>query len=678
MMRTRRLQLTFVLVFSGLITSLVPRLALGASAVRVEVSPSQEIARLLASVDADGDKKITVHDLHTKGAKKARTQFSLRTKSGASLEVIGIYPLSNLLQELKLASDAGQGVVDAERVFENPVARISRSIRERYWDNLTRRVDGESLAQLLEDPKIPQGEFRHLYVPSTDQVGFDYFTRIAREKPELKVKVWKLPEVVDVEAYREIGARHGLLALALERREGGELRGVPFVVPGGRFNEMYGWDSYFEALGLLSDGRLDLAKAMVDNFVYQIEHYGKILNANRSYYLNRSQPPFLTSMISAVWEVLPKTPDDKRWLERALRAAIKEYETVWNHGDRRTASGLNCYYGSLHGIPPEVEKGHFDFVLKPAAKRHRLSQAELVKRYNSGRLRDDQLDEFFANDRAVRESGHDTTYRWRKNGRDLAADFATVDLNSLLYMYELDLARFTRDVFADSMAVPGREKPYSSAEWRARANRRKTLMLKLMWDPERKAFFDWDHIAGRRSDYWTATSFYPLWANDPKDPSTRILSEADSKAMVAALLKELELPGGLASTSRSSLEAHGDRTHPRQWEWPNGWAPHQMLAWSGLKTYGFTNERDRLIYKWLYTITRNAADFNGTVPEKFDVLKRSHAVFAEYGNVGTEFSYITQEGFGWMNASYQVGLRELSPSLRSKLEQLVPPEWVAF
>jgi alpha,alpha-trehalase len=101
-----------------------------------------------------------------------------------------------------------------------------------------------------------------------------------------------------------------------------------------------------------------------------------------------------------------------------------------------------------------------------------------------------------------------------------------------------------------------------------------------------------------------------------------------------------------------------------------------MLAWRGLQNYGFDDIAQRLVYRWLYTITRNAADYNGTIPEKFDVVERSHRVFAEYGNVGTKFAYITREGFGWMNASYQVGLTLLPPELRQKLERLVPPEWI--
>jgi alpha,alpha-trehalase len=423
---------------------------------------------------------------------------------------------------------------------------------------------------------------------------------------------------------------------------------VPFVVPGGRFNEMYGWDSYFETLGLIRDGRIDLAKAMADNFIYEIDHYGKILNANRTYYLNRSQPPFFTSMIQAVYDALPKTAANERWFERAIRMAIKEYDEVWMNPDRLTSIGLSRYYGNGHGIPIEVEAGHFDFILKPAAKRHGLSLTELTKRYNAGNLKDATLDEFFAHDRAVRESGHDTTYRWRVRGKDRAADFVTVDLNALLYKYETDFARWT-----------------GKSEWKVRAEKRKALMMQYMWDDKNKMFFDYNFKDRIRSKYISATAFYPLWAN--------MLNIEQANATIKSLLKELEAPGGILATAESSFKKSADPKLARQWDYPNGWAPHQMIAWRALSNYGDIADRNRLIYKWLYTITKNAADYNGTIPEKFDVIKRSHAVFAEYGNVGTDFSYITEEGFGWMNASYQVGLSLLSEIERKKLESLTPP-----
>ena len=101
-----------------------------------------------------------------------------------------------------------------------------------------------------------------------------------------------------------------------------------------------------------------------------------------------------------------------------------------------------------------------------------------------------------------------------------------------------------------------------------------------------------------------------------------------------------------------------------------------MMIWKGLYQYGFENEAQELIYRWLYMITKNAVDYNGTIPEKYDVVSATHKVFAEYGNVGTEFQYITQEGFGWMNASFQYGLSLLKPSYREKLNQLITPETI--
>jgi alpha,alpha-trehalase len=155
-----------------------------------------------------------------------------------------------------------------------------------------------------------------------------------------------------------------------------------------------------------------------------------------------------------------------------------------------------------------------------------------------------------------------------------------------------------------------------------------------------------------------------------------VASKEQASKIIGRALPALEMPGGIAASSEKSLFSVESRPSPRQWDYPNGWAPHQMLAWQGLIHYGYEEVAQRLIYRWLYTITRNAADFNGTIPEKMDVVKRSHQVFAEYGNVGTKFQYITREGFGWMNASYQVGLHLLSENLRDDLARLIPPEWI--
>ena len=127
---------------------------------------------------------------------------------------------------------------------------------------------------------------------------------------------------------------------------------------------MYGWDSYFIVLGLITDGKVDLARSIVDNCVYEIRHYGAVLNANRTYYLTRSKPPFLTSMAIAVYGRLHRDEQSKKWLTRTLKAAIAEYYNVWMNRDHLTATGLSRYFDRGSGIPPEVEPGHYDGVIR--------------------------------------------------------------------------------------------------------------------------------------------------------------------------------------------------------------------------------------------------------------------------------------------------------------------------
>ena len=131
-------------------------------------------------------------------------------------------------------------------------------------------------------------------------------------------------------------------------------------------------------------------------------------------------------------------------------------------------------------------------------------------------------------------------------------------------------------------------------------------------------------------------------------------------------------PTCLAATARESVESSHWKD-ARQWDYPYGWAPHQMLAWRGLTNYSLDADARRLAYRWLYTIARNAHDYAGMIPEKFNVVTGSHDVFVEYGNVGTTFSNHAPEGFGWMNASFEVGMHFLSPEQLADLRALKPP-----
>ncbi len=624
--------------------------------MKITVNISQNIEGLLQQEDTDGDRQITVLDHGEK-------RFTVETISGENFDVHGTYFLSNLLQELALEMESGKktAVLDSGKIFENPVDRISRMIREVFWDGLTRRIDAEGLARLVTDSKT--GGSARIYVPHDDLRALQYFRKAAQEGAVPGLEVVQLPKQITPQYVRSINLKPGILTLALTETAPGKLEGVPFVVPGGRFNEMYGWDSYFEALGLLTDGRVDLAKAMVENFVYEIRHYGQILNANRSYYLTRSQPPFLTSMALAVYEHFPNNQESRNWLAEVFRIAIREYHTVWMNRERLTETGLSRYYGYGLGITPETEVGHYDAVLAPYAERAGMDVREYAQAMIAGEIEEPELVEYFLHDRAVRESGHDTSYRLENR----AAHLNTVDLNSLLYKYEIDIAETIEKLFDDALPMEDGSVE-RSAVWRKRARERRELMNRLLWNEAQGMYFDYDFVEKQQTGYQSATTFYPLWA--------KLASPEQAERLLKKALPLFEAPGGIVASTLASRGKITPERPPKQWDYPNGWAPHQMLIWQGLLNYGYQAEAQRLTYRWLDMITRNAADYNGTIPEKYDVVNRTHKVFAEYGNVGTEFDYITREGFGWMNASYQVGLQLLSREQLKSLKGLIPGEWI--
>ena len=608
------------------------------------------LSRLLAQEDTDGDKKITIED-------QGPRDFLVGSEPGEQKHIRGTYQLSNLLQELVIARNNGQTQLELDwnRIDEPPADRINRMIREYYWPGLTRTMDENGLDGLILDTKNQSlvSDRLRIYVPHGDEVALEYYQSLVDKFP---IDVIQLPEIISPEYVRSINKAPGILTLALEPTQDG-LKGVPFVVPGGRFNEMYGWDSYFESIGLNLDGRTDLTRAMADNFQYQIRHYGKILNANRSYYLTRTQPPFYSSQIREVYEL----ENDKAWLADHLRTAIEEYETVWMvPGKRLTEIGLNRFLAEGLGITPEAEEGHYDAVLRPYAAQEDMGLESFIEAYEQGAVTNPELDQYFVHDRTVRESGHDTSYRIEGH----CADLVLVELNAMLYKYETDFAHLIKTEFDDVFECSGRV--YSSAYFKDKAERRKSLVDQYLWDKESGMFLDYDLTKAERKPFVSATALVPLWCG--------LASPEQAKSLVETVLPRLKEKGGLASCDEVSRGQISEDRPQRQWDYPNGWAPHQMMIWQGLIRYGFKDQARELIYRWLFMITRNAVDYNGTIPEKYDVVAATHKVFAEYGNVGTEFEYITQEGFGWMNASFQLGFHLLGPEDRERLNRLVPPE----
>jgi alpha,alpha-trehalase len=322
------------------------------------------------------------------------------------------------------------------------------------------------------------------------------------------------------------------------------------------------------SLGLLQDDRVDLAKSMVINFCFEIEHYGKILNANRSYFLSRSQPPFLTDMAIRVYEKIKHQEGALDFLRTSILAAIKEYYTVWMAEPRLDKeTGLSRYRPDGIGIPPETESSHFDSTLGPYAERHNMTIEEFIVAYNEGVVEEPALDEYFLHDRAVRESGHDTTYRFE----GICANLATVDLNSLLYRYETDIAKMIRDHFGDKLRIPkefsvpgflqlAENTVTTSAFWDRQSRKRRLLMDHFLWNESKGMYFDYDTVRKRQINYESATVFWAMWAG--------AASPLQAARLVEIGLPKFEELGGLASGTEESRGPLGLDRPNRQWDYP--------------------------------------------------------------------------------------------------------------
>jgi len=348
-------------------------------------------------------------------------------------------------------------------------------------------------------------------------------------------------------------------------------------------------------------------------------------------------------MALRVHERIKHEPDALSFLREAILAAIKEYHSVWMNDPRLDPeTGLSRYRPGGLGVPPETEASHFVHVLEPYAEKHNMTFEEFVHAYNQRTVIEPDLDEYFLHDRAVRESGHDTSYRLEK----VAANLATVDLNSLLYKYEIDIGRTIRAYFNDKLKVPAEfctkdmvpGHYETSAIWERRAKKRKAAMDKYQWNEEKGMYFDYNTVTKTQTGYESATTFWPMWSG--------VAAPRQAALLVEKALPKFEVFGGLVSGTEESRGPVGLERPNRQWDYPYGWAPQQILAWVGFQRYGYDDVAERLAYKWLYMVTKAFVDFNGVVVEKYNVTRPidPHRVEAEYGNQGADFKGVPREG----------------------------------
>jgi alpha,alpha-trehalase len=377
----------------------------------------------------------------------------------------------------------------------------------------------------------------------------------------------------------------------------------PYAVPGGRFREMYYWDSYFTMLGLPESGRRDLIEDMVRDFAYLIDTYGHVPNGTRTYYLSRSQPPFFFAMVG-----LLSPEDPAASFARYLPELEREY---------------GFWMQDAEGLRPG------------SARRHvvALSDGAILNRYWDDR--DTPRDESYAQDvelasrssraasevfraiRAAAESGWDFGSRWFADPRDLATidttEIVPSDLNSLLFGLE-NAIRTGCERRAEAACV---------RKFARRAAARRAAIDRYLWDPGQGAYLDYRWTRAERIVRVSAATLYPLFVS--------MASQAQADAVADTAMRQLLKPGGISTTPIETGQ---------QWDAPNGWAPLQWIAVSGLRRYGHDSLAEAIACRFMVNVN-DVYQQSGKLVEKYDVI--------DTGRKGGGGEYPTQDGFGWTN-----------------------------
>ncbi|WP_201747913.1 alpha,alpha-trehalase TreF [Chitinophaga vietnamensis] len=373
----------------------------------------------------------------------------------------------------------------------------------------------------------------------------------------------------------------------------------PYIVPGGRFREVYYWDSYFTMLGLKESGHTDLIRSMINNFAWLIHTYGFIPNGNRTYFLTRSQPPFFSMMVRLLGDSL---------LLHYKTAMLEEY-AFWMKG----ASQLGKRQAVLRVVKlphGEVLNRYWDNSDLPREESYREDVA-------AAKTSKQPAAQFYRNIRAAAESGWDFSSRWFSDPMQLSTikttDIIPVDLNGLLYQLEMNLSRaYDQAGMQDSATV-----------FRQRASRRKAAVVRYCWNNKAGWYHDYNWRQQRQTRAVTIAGCFPLFFE---------MSDDDKAARVTAYIRQRMLaPGGVHTTLVSNHQ---------QWDDPNGWAPLEAMTILGLRNYGQVSLADTIAQRW---IDLNTAVFNktGKLMEKYNI--RDMHLDAGGGE------YPLQDGFGWTN-----------------------------
>lgn len=381
----------------------------------------------------------------------------------------------------------------------------------------------------------------------------------------------------------------------------------PYVVPGGRFNEIYYWDSYFTMLGLEADNRTDLIESMVANFASLIRHHGFIPNGNRSYFLTRSQPPFFSLMV----ELLAKLKGNQI-LINYLPELKKEY-SFWMNGMSNLNESYPAHYHVVLIAEGQYLNRYWDKADTPRPESFREDSLIATKSNQNYRT-------LYRNIRSACESGWDFSSRWFKDNESMATIQTTnilpVDLNVLLWNLEKLIAMGSQLAKDSQQAILFKKK----------ADTRRKLINKVFWNHQNKFFMDYNYIEKRHTSTYSLAGVFPLFA--------RLATPQQAEMTAKKIEKEFLHPYGLVTTLTETGE---------QWDYPNGWAPLHWITIRGLEKYDYHYLAEIIARRWM---KGNIEGYRktGKLVEKYDVVN---------GVAGRGGEYPTQDGFGWTNGVLQ-------------------------
>jgi len=380
----------------------------------------------------------------------------------------------------------------------------------------------------------------------------------------------------------------------------------PYVVPGGRFNEIYYWDSYFTMLGLEVSQNLEMVESMVDNFSWQISNLGYIPNGNRSYFLGRSQPPFFSLMVA----LLARQKGDDIYIKYS-NSLQTEYN-FWMSYDKADLESTGC---SQHVVNCETVllNRYYD---KSNSARPEMYGDDVRLTGNMSRNAND----IYSNLRSACESGWDFSSRWLDTSLELstihALDIIPIDLNCLLYNLETQISK--------SYIILGNIKEYE--KFRNLSQLRKKSINAFFWNTEKQFYFDYNSKKKSQTSVESLAAVFPLFFN--------LANDAQAKSVADKIQSHFLMPGGVLTTTIESGQ---------QWDAPNGWAPLQYLTVKALENYGFYKLANEIKLRWL-ALNERVFKNTGKMLEKYNVVDVSLL------SGGGE--YPVQDGFGWTNGVY--------------------------